>query len=534
MTDTPLVGFEVELEVTADLAAGATGRPRTIAGLAVPFGVPSKPDAATGRQYVFEAPPTNADDLVDVVRGHDDDLVVGRLAEPFTVTEDGLRAAARIFSTTVGNDVLVEAAEGVLTGFSISAAVVSFSEDADGIRHVTEWRARHLGLVRRPAFGEAVGLAVAASQHHPTTTTTGGNTMPEQTPTPVVELPTVAELAEQVATHLAEQRAEQRPTHPLAQFATFADFAESFFTGDEDRQRELQAAFAIADQTTGDNPGVVLPTWRQTIQAAVDRRRPAINAIGTVPLPEAGMESSWPYLDPELDLDTIITQQETEKSELSGVKVRILRGTAELKTAGAVSDISYQLLRRSSPSYQQAYMMVLFAAWARYTEARFEAALSAAAVDFGEAPGTTAEAIRGQLFAASAAVEDATGAPANTVLVAGDLFRQWGALEGLHNPRYGTQNTAGTADARTLRIDVNGLAITRAPFLPDGEVLVTNDVAAKFSESGALVATAEDVRKLGTDIAVWGMYEDAEVYFPNGVVKLAGGGEAQATSSGKR
>lgn len=29
-----------------------------------------------------------------------------------------------------------------------------------------------------------------------------------------------------------------------------------------------------------------------------------------------------------------------------------------------------------------------------------------------------------------------------------------------------------------------------------------------------MVATEEDVKRLGRNVAVWGMYEDAEVYFP--------------------
>ena len=57
-----------------------------------------------------------------------------------------------------------------------------------------------------------------------------------------------------------------------------------------------------------------------------------------------------------------------------------------IKTAGAISDISYQLLMRSSPSYLAAHNEILLAAWARYLEAKFEAQLLA----LGTATGNTA------------------------------------------------------------------------------------------------------------------------------------------------
>lgn len=481
--------------------------PRSISGLAVPFNVASKPDSKTGKRYRFSTPPTNAEELIDVVREHDDNAVVGRLAAPLSPTDAGLAAVTRVFATTRGNDTLEEARENVLTGFSVSAAVEDFTEAADGVRDVKRWTARHLGVVRRPAFTETVGLQVAASAQEE------DSNMPEPQ---VLELPTVAELAAQVSAYLDEQRTE--PAHPLAEFAAFADYVDAVMDADEDEAARLRAAFALADQTTTDNPGLIVPGWRQSIKANLDRRRPAINALGgPLPLPDTGMSVNWPYFDG--DLDAIIAEQATEKTELNSVKVSIKKGDAALHTAGAASDLSYQLLRRSSPAYRAAYLSVLMAAWARYTEAVFEQELAGITYS-GEALGTTAAAIRGQLFAASAAVEDATGAPASVVLVASDVFVDWGGLEGLHNPKYGTQNAAGTSSAATLTIDINGLPVRRAPFLDDGTVIVTNGEAARFSEQGPLVATEEDVAKLGQNVAVWGMYVPAEVYFPAGVVTL--------------
>jgi hypothetical protein len=271
----------------------------------------------------------------------------------------------------------------------------------------------------------------------------------------------------------------------------------------------------------------------------LDARRPAISGTGgPIGLPDSGMTSNWPYFDG--NLDAIIAEQATQKTDLSGPKISILNASAPIHTAGAVSDISYQLLQRSSPSYLDAYTRILMAAWARYTESKFEHALEVGgtvATPLGASP--TRGTFSSYLFGLSAAVEDATGSPASVVGVAKDVWLNLGGA-GFPNPGYGigSAGSSGTSDASTLRINVNGLEITRWPFLGNGKLVATNGSAARFAEAGPYVATAEDVRKLGRDVAVWGMYEEAEIYFAAGVqvgtvTALPPGDDAPAATSSK-
>lgn len=506
--------------LTVTLAEGDTEERPHLTGLAVPFGVPSNP-SQDGHRYQFNGPPSNADDLIDVVFEHDDDALVGRLAEEWGSTEAGLTARARIFNTTRGRDVLEEAREGARTGFSVAAVIEDFDE-RDGVRHVTDWTAAHLGAVRRPAFPTA-GFTIAASAQkepdmpeHNTTTDPGAG---EATGSNVLELPTIADLAAQVAEHLD---IDSSTAHPLAEFSTqpefYAAFQAAHETGDTERANTLKAAFAVPDQITSDNPGLMPPQWRTDIKKRIDKRTPAMRAFGTIGLPGTGMDVSWPYLDPALDIDAIIQQQLAEKAELTGVAISILKDSQTIKTAGAVSDISYQLLMRSSPSYLGAHNEILLAAWARYLEAKFTAQLLAKGTDSALAAPTTVADLKARLFEASADVEDATGSPADVVLVSSDLWKLYGADPDLKSPEYGTQNVPGTGSARSLRININGLEVERAPFLTASTLVVASSDAAKASNSGAQIATAEDVRKLGRDVAVWGLYTDGEVYFPNGVI----------------
>ena len=178
------------------------------------------------------------------------------------------------------------------------------------------------------------------------------------------------------------------------------------------------------------------------------------------------------------------------------------------------------------------YDRILQIAYGITTDDAFIDALIAAATSTGvlvPVPGNLGE-IKAFLFGASAKVRNATGTPATAVLVSSDVFEAWGGLDNIMPGVYGTQNVAGTAQASTLRININGLDITEVPMAPDGTVIVTNDEAARWLEEGPFLATAEDVHKLGTDVAIWGMGVAAPV-LPAGIVKAAAvAGDSQSRS----
>lgn len=357
---------------------------------------------------------------------------------------------------------------------------------------------------------------------------------PEPTPDPDPS-PILARIEDVRSDLLARMTSlEARPAgateaHPLARWDSLTAYMDAAY---DDRALAPLLGRALADQLTGDNPGVMPPTYLTTIVGIMAFARRAIAALGGADsLGDSGMSLHWPYLDPALDLDTLVAVQAAEKTQIASVKVKFLDGQTAIATYAGGSDISYQLIRRSSPSYRDAYNRVLTVGWARTTERAFEAALIAGATGTQAlAGGATADALRAALFAASAKVEDATGMPATVVLASPADFLAWGGLPGLYPPQYGTQNVAGTASASTLRINVSGLEIVRAPFLLTGS-LVTNELAASWHEDGPFPISAEDVAKLGQNVAVWSMGATS-VEIPAGIIKLGTvapkSGEAEA------
>lgn len=310
--------------------------------------------------------------------------------------------------------------------------------------------------------------------------------------------------------------------HPLSAFSSLAEFVSAARAGDEDALR----AFAIADQVTTDNPGVIPPGWLSDVKGIINRGARAIAAFGgPAGLPDAGMDVNWPYYDG--NLATVVGEQATQKTEVTSVKVSLKKGTAPLHTYAGGSDVSWQLITRSAPSYQEAYLRILAAAYALVTDAKFVADLVASADTPAQNPivldiaagATTADAVRGAFFAASARVDLATGAPANAALAGTKVFTALGGKAGLFPAPYGTNNASGTADAGSLRVEVSGITVTHCPSMADDVTILGNDQAARWHGSGAQFASADDVLKLGTDTVVWGMGATG-IYAPAGVVAI--------------
>jgi hypothetical protein len=237
---------------------------------------------------------------------------------------------------------------------------------------------------------------------------------------------------------------------------------------------------------------------------------------------DTGLDIYWPYYNG--DLTTLVGEQVAQKTDIVSVKVSFLRGQATLKTYAGGSDVSYQLQRRSSPSYLEAYNRLLQTSYALITEMTFDAALvaGAGATVVYDPAGADADGavLKAALFSASAKVKKATGRPADAVLAAPDVFAALGGKAWLQAPQYGTQNVPGTTSAATLRVNVSGLEVVEAPGMPAGEMVISNSDAARWYEDGPFLVSAEDVAKLGTDAAIWGMGITG-ITVPLGVVKTS-------------
>lgn len=307
--------------------------------------------------------------------------------------------------------------------------------------------------------------------------------------------------------------------HPAARFATLGAAIKSGTGADPVESVTLALADNVADD--GTNAGVIPPAWLSGVVGIINRRRAAVNAFGGPgSLPASGLSIDWPYYDG--DLSELVGQQSGHKQEITSAVVDIKRATADIVTYAGGADNALQLIERSSPAFLSEWGRIMAAAYGLVTETDFVGKVAAGAgetlpIDWGTAD---AAAVKAWLFAASDAVDDATGAPAGFCLAAPDVFQTIGTLDGIYPGEYGTSNVAGTASAATLRVDVNGLPIIKARGLAAGTAIVSNSDAARFHESGPRFIDALNVSRLGRDSAIYG-YGVARIITAAGIVKSA-------------
>ena len=500
---------------TRDLAMTLTVREATprdgiaavLEGVAVPYGTEIQ---VSGIREAF-AP--GAFDVANVVGKplfwrHGEQI--GRITHA-TNTDAGLSVAADIADTTLGRDVATLTRMGGM-GLSVGFEPVSNAWTATRDK-VTRIKAtlRELSATPSPAYANAGVSAIREEEPMPETT--------EVEATPVVPTPDprVDALASDVST-LRELFAAVHVTgadaNPYGQYRTLGEYCVAAYNGEVSNR-------AAPDQISADNPGVVATQWMTDVKGIVSFGRPAINALGVTSAGETGLDYAWPVFDG--DLSAIVAAQTVEKAAVNSVLISLKKDTATLVTYGAYSDISYQLLMRSQPSYLDAHNRIMLASYATVTDNVFADALlaggTASAVDYDLAADTTGSKLRAAVFMASTEVESATGAPASVVLVSTDVFGKIGGWDAFVPAPYGTQNVPGTATASTLAVSVSGLSVVHDRNLAAGTIIVTNGSAAAWIEDGPFFATAETPSKLGRDVAVYGFGTPA-IFNALGVVKL--------------
>lgn len=423
--------------------------------------------------------------------------------------EDGLYIDFQILDTAAGRDAATLMRGGASTGLSVGfqPAKSVWSRARDKVQHMAA-TLLEVSQTHMPAYGPASTVVAVREEGEP---------MSEVIEAEVRETPAVDTEAREAIADVRNQIAAlaytAEPVNPLAEFRSFGEYAKAVYEG------RIEAR-TLADQITDNNAGVLPPNWANQVKNIIDLGRPGVTAFGVESAGATGMDFSWPYFDSSI-LGTIVAEQETEKSEVNSVQIDIEKGNATLKTYAAGSDISYQLLMRSQPSYLDAHNRIMAASYALVTDAVFVGAIKTAAtpLNYDFSADTDGAAFRAAVFAASVDVETATGAPAGFVLVASDVFKEIGTWDTFYPSVYGTFNVGGTAQASTLGVNVSGLPVIHDRNLGSGEIIVSNSTAAKWIEDGPRVVTEEDVAKLGRNVAIYGLGVTA-AYNPAGIVSL--------------
>lgn len=343
----------------------------------------------------------------------------------------------------------------------------------------------------------------------------------------------ISALATDAATEVMRQYAERGAltttgTDPLAGYATLGEMVHAAArAGASNPELRAHAARAIArraldDTTFNSGANAALANGNlvtQDLQRLVNAGRPAITAFGGPrPLGDiAGLTLNWPYFDGTLA--DFVAAQSAEKAAIISASVDIKLGTEALLTYAGGSDISFQVIRRGSPSILDMYARIWLAAWAAVTDAAFVTELESGSVtvDLAEAISAVDLAeLTGHFITASMAVEAATGQPAQFILASTTAFTK---AANLIAPSATDIAAASSMDLRGLRIGVGNLPVIHVAGITAGKMIASNELAAAWFEDGPFLASDDDVEKLGRNVAYWSLGAGAR-FIPAGIVEI--------------
>jgi HK97 family phage prohead protease len=344
----------MHLTFSADIQA-ADEESRTLAGQIVPFG---KPGNTSAGKVIFaegsfvELDPKNVKLLLE----HDGTKPIGKAVE-FSITESGIDGKFKVSKTTRGTDTIIEAQDGLRTGFSVGASVLDYEVAKDGTMTVTAAELIEVSVVSRPAFGaDAQITEVAATE--PEEVVDESNE--EETIVENENTEVVAEASAPVVEAAAPAPIYTRPrVKPLTDGEAFAH-AVYAAAGNDDSKRILVEA---ADDTSNNTGFTLAKGLPQFISNTFDGR-PAIEAIGgAASLPATGLSYTIPNLTQaaevavEGELDTIV-QTDVESNYI----------TIDVVKLAGNQIVSYELLDRSDPSFGEIMLRELRRAYAKASD----------------------------------------------------------------------------------------------------------------------------------------------------------------------
>jgi HK97 family phage prohead protease/HK97 family phage major capsid protein len=427
---------------------------REISGKIVPMGTGEIGNTNMGG-VVFEAGSIDIADVskIKLLSQHDMKKPVGRMIAAET-RADGIYATFKLSRSTGGNDALVMAQEGLVSGLSVGAEIIASKPSRDGHTIVTSAKLKEVSLVTEPAFKSAQVLEIAAEESLPVEPIQPESEPQVEESTTPVEAPAVEAAAIEAArpTVVANLQVRER-TAPISS-AQYLEASMKAALGDDEARRTVRAA----DDSTSTNTGLTLPSHLNTFITDTFTGRPAFEAATRGSLAGIdGMSFTVPRLYTNASsADVAPTVADTnEGSAPSETGMTSAYDTISIEKFSGLQRVSFELVDRSSPAFMELMMAELRKAYEKATDS----ALLSAFIASGTTAATTAATAAGlQSFISvegAAAYKGTGGDFANKLVASTD---QWAAIAGyadstgraLYSAQGATQNASGNAVATSV------------------------------------------------------------------------------------
>jgi HK97 family phage prohead protease len=434
---------------------------REISGKIVPMGTGEIGNTNLGG-VVFEAGSIEIDDpsKVRLFSQHDMKKPLGKMMQA-TVRPDGIYAVFRLSRSTAGNDALVMAQEGLVTGLSIGAEIISSAPSRSGHTVVTAAKLKEVSLVTEPAFKSAQVLEIAAEEVElpaEPITPTESEAVVENTPDTVAAPEVEASAVEAARPTVSAPAYAKERTAPISS-AQYLEASIKSALGDDDSRRVVRAA----DDSTSTNTGLTLPQHLNSFITDTFTGRPVFDAVTRNALIDSGMSFTVPRLYTNAtSADTAPSVADVnEGATVTDVGMTSAYDTVNINKFAGLNRISWELIDRSSPSFMELLMAELRKAYEKATDTAVLTELIASGTT-AATTAATAAGLQSFISVEGAAAYKGTGGDFANKLVANT--DQWAAITGyadstgraLYSAQGATMNASGSAVASSVRGNVLG------------------------------------------------------------------------------
>jgi len=427
---------------------------REISGKIVPLGTGEIGQTNLGA-YTFESGSIDIEDVkaIKLFSQHDMKKPIGRMISAETREGIGIFATFKLSRSTAGNDALVMAQEGLVTGMSIGAEIISSKPSRDGHTVVTAAKLKEVSLVTEPAFKSAQVLEIAAEEaiaeavEEPLPTES--ETVVEDT---TVEATPVEAAAVEAARPTVQAMVYTTPRIEVTKRNYLENTLKANLFGDDDSRQWLRAA--DNDQTTGAG-FIPTPQSTQLLNFLSNADRPFIDSISRGTMPEFGKTFELPKITEvplvdQIDENGAVTESQLEASYITVTK-KSFKGRAIT---------TLELLTNSTPAFLDELLVQMEYAYAKDTEEFVTTAVQGAGTLNATAQANSATGLLSYVSSAAAAVYSASLGFARNMIVTPEQWANIMSYNDAGRPIYiaaNPQNAGGALTPTSLRGNVAGL-----------------------------------------------------------------------------
>jgi HK97 family phage prohead protease len=479
---------------------------REVSGIAVPYD--NTIDIGGGWSERFEKGAVDLNADVKLFRDHKD--IIGLVTE-MKDSDEGLSIRAKISETSLGNETLALVKDGAIRSFSVGfIPVIDEKKDKTIIRKKVNLK--EISLVAFPAYENASVTEVREENNQEEIS------MENQTVDYTNAIAEVRNHAEELERRLDVITSEKAPSTSAPQFRSYGEYVKAVAAGDVDAHR----TFTGAD--TADS--IMKNAWVSDTVRILNAGRPTYSVFSSAALPADGNNVEYPVIDTNT---LAVGSQAAEGDALSYGKITLTSATAPINTYGGYTDMSRQVVERSSVNYVDTAFRAMVAKYASATNAAVRAKLIADVANFNTSAlgAWSAAEIIDSLAEAAVKVNGDTGLPLEFILVSSDVFRLMAkTVDTMDRPilsnNGATVNTYGNINPVGLTGNVLGLPIVVDPSLAALSFYAGNSGALTTYESAGAPfrLNDEEITTLTNSFSVYG-YLGIAASDPKALCKIA-------------